>query len=294
MRTHSFLIRIAAVLGAVVVPGSARADEPVAYAPRGSWTANFADDSCSLERTFVHEQDTLRLRLRQFVPGDTFEITIASETLEPRRRATNIDFAATSAFQKIDYYQTFRLEDGQKGVVFSGSLAGSAPDGPAESRSDFSVYATGSAIDRLTLSDAFESDLTVLTGSLQQPLQIMESCMDDLLAEWGVNAQAHRSLTRKAEPNWSDSWIKVSAPMQRDFRQQKGSDRQEVRLIIDEQGKPVGCRVLQWPDDEPIARRLCSAFLESARIPPALDNESRPIRSYYVMVLSAILRVEYR
>src|SRR5688572_12987789 len=128
MRGLRDLAFVAAVLTSGLCSAPARAAEPVPFTPSGAWTADFAEDSCSLERSFTHEQDTLHLRIRQFVPGDRFEITVASETLVPRRRAADIEFATAVGSSKIDYFQTFGLFEGLKGVVFSTSFAAERGD----------------------------------------------------------------------------------------------------------------------------------------------------------------------
>jgi hypothetical protein len=281
---------LAIVLAVAFASGSAKADEPVAFAPSGSWTASFADESCSLERTFVHGDDTVHLRLRQYTPGRTVEVTLASETLDTRR-SRSIRFAAGDHSERVEMYLPFESADGLEGLVFSAALAGQ--NTPGQIGSDYAVYAAGSGIEGLTISGAFTNDLEILTGSLEQPLKVMESCLDDLLTGWGLDAQAHRTLSRRAEPDWNERWLSVTAKMQRDFLRDKGSTRQDVRLILDQQGRPTACRVLQWPEDEPIAVRLCDALLREARIPPALDKDSKPVSSYFVLVLSAIARMEF-
>src|SRR6187402_3119713 len=59
--------------------------QPVEFVPAGGWVADFAADSCSLVRTFSHDNDTISLRLQQYGPGNSFQITLASSTLKPER-----------------------------------------------------------------------------------------------------------------------------------------------------------------------------------------------------------------
>jgi len=278
---------VTAALAGAVLPTPAQAEQ-TAFSPGGGWTANFADDFCALERTFAHDGDTVQLRLQQFVPGSMFEITMGSDALAVRDRARSITFAAAGEAQTIPFYSTFEAANGLEGAVFGATLS----DGPAPAGSDYAVYATGKTVERLTLSDAFADDIALLTGSLEHPLKVMESCLDDLLTRWGLDPQAHRTLSRKAAPTGSEEWLKVTAPMQRDFLR-KGSNRQDVRLIVDAQGKITGCRVLQWPADEPIAQRLCDAVQSEAEIPPALDSAGNPVPSYYLLSLAAVARAEF-
>ena len=266
------------------------AAQPVEFVPAGGWVADFAADSCSLVRTFSHGNDTISLRLQQYAPGDSFQITLASSTLD-LERPRSIPFSATATPQKIDYYETFRTPDGLSGVMFEAALL----DPPAaESPTDFAVYEQAGAIDRLTVDNIFGSEVLVMTGSLRQPLKVLEGCFDDLLNSWGLDAEAHHTLARRAEPTFREDWISVTAPMQRDFRQQKNSGRQDVRLIVDERGKVSACRVLNWPENDPIARRMCNALLENADMPPALDSSNQPIKSYFMLKLTAVARTDIR
>jgi len=272
------------------VPAAA---QPVEFVPTAGWVADFANDSCSLVRSFSHGSDTISLRLQQYAPGRSFQITLASSTLD-LERPRSISFLATATPQKIDYYETFRTPDGLNGVMFEAALLDPPSEGAGQSTTDFAVYEQGGAIDRFTVDNIFGNELSVMTGSLRQPLKVMEGCFDDLLKTWGLDGEAHHALTRRAEPTFHEDWISVTAPMQRDFRQQRNSGRQDVRLIVDEQGKVSACRVLNWPENDPIARRMCNALQQNAEMPPALDSQNQPIKSYFMLQLTAVARTSIR
>src|SRR5688500_12282332 len=148
------------ILGAVtaaLVLSAARAsaaDEPVQFTPASGWTADFADDSCSLERSFTNGTDRLSLRLRQFVPGRSLEVTLASATPDMRRSRT-MRFMAADASEEVDRYQTFRSPDGLRGVVFTADLSDRPADSPSRPASDLTGYANGDAISRIMIADFF-------------------------------------------------------------------------------------------------------------------------------------------
>lgn len=281
-------------LGLVAIPSTCAAateDSVSQFVPAGAWTANFADDSCALERSFARGDDTLFLRLRQYTPGDRFEITLASETMSVRAREPRITFAPTADAQEIAFYQEFRIPRGLRGLIFSVAPLGDRPADSPLKTSDFTVYADARPIDRLVIERLFTRNITVLTGSLEQPLKIMEACLDDLMTMWGLDPRAHHGLSRRVTEKDGQAWPGwIGGTRMGRLIGRWPSDRLPFRLLIDEAGRVIGCDLVSADENADLAEEICAAAPHYEFL-PALDAEGRPIKSYHENVITKVRRI---
>jgi hypothetical protein len=269
------------------IPAVAK-DAPARFAPTAPWTANFADDSCALERTFASGSDTLFLRLRQYVPGDNFEITLASETLNVRRGKT-VTFTPGSSEQKIDSYQSFDVSHGLSGVVFTAPLLKdrSSED---EGRSYFAVYDDAQNISGLTVTNVFGPEVALVTGPLREPLKVLEDCLDGLLTSLGLDASAHRSLLRQVTEIGDNEWPRRLQEPQIRFIRQWPSDVILFRLLVDEQGHIFDCHIPSSEERRELARNICDSLPKDYEFLPALDAQGRPVKSFHNAAITRITR----
>lgn len=267
-------IGAALVMSSAAVSVTANAADAVKLAPSGPWSVDFADDSCKARRTFENGERTAVLEFESLGPGPAMDVRIASDSLTFRPGRPSTQFVPGTTNPKThDFFQTLNA-DGWRGVALR--------DAPAR--------ASEKTTTAYLVKDVFRDDLDLETGPLDGIMSIMRKCEDDLFATLGLDAEAHRALTRSLEITGKEEWLKVTAPMQRDFRAKKGSTSQQVRLLVDAQGKVTACRVLGWPEDEAIAKDMCDALFSRARFAPALDAQSHPIKSFYILALSAVVR----
>lgn len=238
----------------------------------GNWHVDFEGQSCAASREFTNADDSVVLIARSYMPGRQFDFQIVSKTLAPQTHNPSVQFVpAEKVAEKSSYYAKIASPDGWKGVA----LLGDRPPSPV-------------GLSGLEVTGVYRQKLMLQTGPLDALFQSIAECEDRLLTALGLDAVAHHKLARQAEIDWDDSsWLSVTAPMQRDFSR-KGSKFQQVALSIDEQGRAFGCQVVSGNVDEKIAKRMCDAILPVARLAPALDAGSQPIKSYYLLTLAAI------
>ena len=137
------------------------------------------------------------------------------------------------------------------------------------------------------LSDAFRNDVILHTGPMHQPMDVMRTCLDDLLTRWGLDPKADRLKTREVELNAGDSlWGKLGNII--GVRRDSGMAR--ARLLIDEAGQLTDCHVLEGLPAGERADAFCEAVRKEAEFEPALDRSAQPMRSYYILDFAAIRR----
>lgn len=273
------LSTIAAALAASSA-GAQTPAEPLEMTPSSSWVADYAEDSCALIRDFQAGDDKVTLQLRQFGPGDSFDVTIVSKTLARTRQAPRVRFEPDERF--FDPPVPFSLENGDmRGVVYTDSLRPVAlktwprPDWPEAER-----VARERTITGLSIARTFERDLLLRTGRMDQPMAAMRACLDELLVRWGIDPVQQRALSRQPEPIDLGDWLRRLGHPD-GSRPEGGSASYRIRLVVGADGKPSSC----IPDADwsgtAFGERICETAMRLARFEPALDADGAPIASLY-------------
>ena len=252
-------------------------------APTSAWAADFAADNCALTRSFGDANGSVTLRLRQFAPEARLEVTLASGTFELQPYEPTYAFGSGEPLE-IPFYQTFEIDGGVRGVVFEAllhqpqtvsALLPFAADDPALR-----------AVDRVAVRNVFDHGVILQTGSLGQPLTVLASCLDDLVASWGLDPAAHHTLSRpvtERDPDhpWPGQLAGRAAAVT-----QWPSDKMDFVLLVSEFGRISQCRLVGGsPNDAGLADRICEAMPKDWQFGPALDANGQPIRSYRLATL---------
>ncbi len=110
--------------------------EPLEMVPSSNWVADYAEDSCALLRDFQAGDHKVTLQLRQFGPGEDFEISVLSRTLSRSSRAPRVRFEPDEGF--FEPLSSFVLDAGDlHGVQYVDSLRPSTLKAPRELRPDW-------------------------------------------------------------------------------------------------------------------------------------------------------------
>jgi hypothetical protein len=113
-------------------------------------------------------------------------------------------------------------------------------------------------------------------------MEAMTLCLGELEAHWGVDVEAHRTLTRAAEPRDYDKLVRE---MVKDYPGEMARRRipayLRVRLDVSAEGMPTGCHMQSAINDESFGKKACDNMMRFARFYPALDAQGSSIRSYY-------------
>lgn len=282
------------MLAAAAAPQSVRAqDSGDVLEPSSDWVLDYADDSCALRRTFGVEGDLVLFEMRQFAPGPSVQFTFAGAELEPRRTNPVIRFGGDSEGREIQGASIANFGDSVMGVVFDDTLFTPEQhewlmDQEPGERNGFLIYDDTEgrnqrerAIQSVTISDTFGSDLTLATGTLHAPMAAMRTCLDELLTHWGIDVEAHRTLSRAARPrNYQRMVRSVLSRYPTSMLRAGNSARLRIRLNVDAEGRVSDCN-LQLPIEHEDFRDTACRQLGSTRFDPALDAAGNPINSYW-------------
>jgi hypothetical protein len=269
------------------------ADAPVVMAPSSQWVVDYADDSCSLRRSFQSGADQVTLELRQFGPGDILEITLASTTLPRSSGRLQLRFEPDEGFYRP--WGAFPYDDGEsRGVLFHDSLRPNAVKRlapPLPDWADADREARERAITALAIRSAFTRTLTLQTGSLHPPMNAMRTCLDELVTHWGLDATTQRTLSRRPKPLDLMDWSRrIQSSYPTGMVQRGRSGLVNIRLVVGPDGKPSACIPNKEFSTAGFEDHACAVTMRYARFEPALDASGAPVASFYATTITYELR----
>lgn len=249
---------------------------------------DYADDSCALQRNFAVGDKAAILEMRRFLPGENLRIAFATNMADRREKLTQFRWEPDAAFTEQRDTAFVQLASGMNGVMFSAQLfpdqdddAGSEPEDISQPVDPVARAAREQSVVGATLSGSFAKDITLNLGNMHQPMEALRVCMDELLTHWGIDAEAHKALTRKATPR---NLSRLARDVQRFYpnsglRQEQDAWIQ-IRLGVDAEGKVSACHLQAPVMNEDFKASACKG-LSVARFKPALDASGNPIASYW-------------
>ncbi len=280
----------AIALGSAAFATPAAAEEFV-LAPNTPWTVDYDNDSCALRRTFGTGEDRGYLEMRRFAPGWSLQTTLASNRLSVQR-PPNIRYRfGAGEWQVPGPSLSVSLDDDLKGVIFEPRFAvqpivDKSLDEAAQAAFlqslDFDAIEREQAAAVTSLTVRSQSrEITLDLGRLDAPIKALQDCVAELVTHWGIDVEAHRTLTRQAMPvNYHQGVRMIDYPPKMSVRRMPGLVN--IRLAIDDTGKITGCRIQMPLSDPEFAESSCADIQHAFEFVPALDKDGRPIASYWV------------
>jgi hypothetical protein len=269
----------------------------VVLKPSSPWAMNYAEDSCHLAREFGEGEEKVTAEFRQFGPSKGFVLVLAGKSLERYRGRKNplvTDFLPLGAHEEHPNALSGKLPDGRQLIQTSTSFApdegdtyyaggnklGAWQPDPEDAEPIVPDRAAEANVKQLRVSGPFRTPILLELGPMDKPMDAMRTCLDELLTHWGIDAQAHRSLSRRAAPaNYPADWLSTNDYPTKMLREGRGA-AVHFRLMVDENGAPGEC-IVQTAMGDGFDKLTCSLLKKRARFTPALDAEGRPVRSFY-------------
>lgn len=273
------------------------ADDVLVLEPASPWSLDYALDSCALRRVFGEEGRRLTLEMRQFVPGDSsIQYILASSDLRARTSGTptnvRLRYIPDMDETRLDLVFGMSWDNGGDGVTFSSSLDGrnrlSAEEkkeiGKAEL--DRILLEREETITGIAVRNAFRDHVQIETGSLAKPMGAMRTCLDELLGHWGIDVEAHRTLSKPLERvnfrKWANA-ISNDYPEALAALGEQGMLR--IRMSVSAEGEPTACNIQSQLGQDEFRERACAIMLDRAEYSPALDAQGNPIASYDILAI---------
>ena len=306
------------ILGALVtsslaVPALA---EPIKLAPTSAWNVNYADDSCRLARVFGDGKSRTFLLIDRFAPADAFQLTLASKLLTRTTAGSEGWREITIRFGPGESEQIAAMRPASlqnlPALIGSTVVLGFRPDPlapgtempAAGNRSDGKqreapdvltpaaqvTPAREAAVNYLEIRGASKEPIVLDLGNMEKPMSALRTCVDELLTRWGVDVEAHKSLTRPPIPTGNPGrWVTSNDyPSSLVARGIQGNI--QFRLTVEADGKVSGCAIQQSTRPVEFDETVCRIMSKRARFDPALDADGKPIKSYWRSSFAFIIR----
>ncbi len=287
--------KIARAIGVCALAASApgHAANGVVLAPASKWSVDYADDACRLMRTFGPDERKTALVLERFAPGHVLVLVVAGPPLRGARGEV----------------AKFRFGPGQPEAehpVMHGKLADFAPaliassirlseEGeddrdetwdelePARTFADLASeeQQVARGISWLLVKASGHDEVRLELGDMAAPMAALDSCTRELIAHWGIDAERHAPLSRRASPASNPgNWLTY-----RDYPVHMLRAGMEglvqFRLMVDESGKATSCHIQSSTRPQEFDDAVCKGLLRRAKFKPALDASGAALASYF-------------
>ena len=306
MGRFSIAVAASAALAAVHVAPLHAQEAALVFERDGPWSLDAGEDSCRLARSFARGEDTLALALERNRADNMVRLVLVSDVIRTFRTANQIGYSyLPDGAQRTAFYARSETPDGTPyfnlGNAFVGPdpfasfAAGAGAGGPSPRNTsgdtgDVTIppydraaereYAAG--ITGISLGEGLLQPIRIETGSLGGAIEALQACTDDLLRSWGLDWEAHQTMTRRAAPiGPAYEWIPRTAVTFADTGKFVGANN-PFRVMVDATGKPTSCHV-HWPTlDARQNEAVCEGIMANGAFTPALDANGEPMASYWM------------
>ena len=238
--------------------------------PTGPWVVDYSNDQCLLDRNYGTDSKPLIFGIRR-VPMD-FDVHVSVYSRDGRTNASTGD-------AKIVFGGAPPIRAAFRAFSVSGkglrSLTTYVSDGA-------SLVAAAARAGSISVRAPGELQETFQVPGFADGLQALDACVLDLGQSWGMTPEQQKG-------------VKVLAhPLRRDYLRpedytgelnRNANSRPQVRLWVDETGKPHDCVPLKATSSDEFAETTCRLLLQRASFSPARDSGGKPVKSILVYTI---------
>jgi hypothetical protein len=272
----------------LLVSSAAQAQQQeTVFRPASTWTADYGDDYCRLIRNFTDGTRQFSLALERLQPGDQVRLIAVGEGMRPFRGAEEItyQFLPSGSSGKTRYVRSDTPDGKQFLSLEPVSLAQRPPPAPGTlppmySRAD--EQAAARTINGFVLTVGLMSPVQVETGSLGAAIGALQTCADDLLGVWGLDAEKHKTMTALPILNPSPDGVLPRNTIPFDQFEKLGGGANQVRLLIGADGKVTGCSIYSPSLSQTLNDKICALAKERASFQPAKDAAGQAMASVWM------------
>ncbi|WP_374410900.1 hypothetical protein [Novosphingobium colocasiae] len=269
-----------ALLALVCTASSVQAKQSeIALKPLTAWNAEWAENSCRLQRLFGEPNAPVLLRMVQYDLSPSLEFVVTGKAI---RRIS--DGYLTIAFGNGSPLKVWAKnavqQDGVRSLVFSSSIESKRQQDPKvhdEKGADKFDAAFIATVDRVTLESKF-GRIALYTGNLSKPVSAMATCMDDLLRGWGLDPVQQRRAKQFAKPQDGYDLVRRVATMLPPVPPERSEGLIHLSVLVTAAAEVAQCKVSQSYNESPRDDAACNA-VRKTRFEPALDFDGTPMTS---------------
>ena len=142
-------------------------------------------------------------------------------------------------------------------------------------------------VDSLVFDKGLQQPLQFNTGPMDDVMAVLQTCTNDLLGRWGIDAERHAALLHGPMPLEGPLIGRSILPFDQ-FAKLTGGYNQ-VRVMVSATGDATSCHIHFPTLDEGVNEQICEQVLENARFDPARDADGETVDSYWLVPVLALL-----
>jgi TonB family protein len=284
--------------GAALVSCAALAEEPapVVLKPSSDWHVDYAADSCRLARTFGEGEQKSVMYFERYEPGDAFYFLVAGAPLKHERVNAKTSFqfgpggrehTAGWTMGTLGELDPALMVNGLTLMPIGDPKRASRRFDPKTAAQDTDIFGQEISpgqertIEWLEIQRGKSAPVRFELGSMGPPMQALRACTDELMEHWGLDLDAHRTLSRAAAPaSIPGNWLN-SNDYPKDLLRQHKAGLVQFRLTVGADGKPTHCNIQRSTRPEGFDKAVCEGLMRRARFTPALDANGQAIASFW-------------
>jgi TonB family protein len=254
---------------ALCASSSSAAPKPlVPRQPTGPWVVDYSQDECILDRNYGTASQPQVLAISR-VPMDT-RVTLSYVTRDQKPLLRD-------GKAKIGFGTAAPVEAGFRAYPVAGkavrNLAAYVADGvrSIESAADAGV---------ISIDAAGELRQAYAVPGLAAAVRALDACVLDLGKAWGISIDQQKRLKEPARP-LSDQYLSPDDYPPNTLNENI-TGRAQVRMWVDETGKPLDCTPLRSSGSPVFGETSCRLLMKRAAFKPAVDVDGKPVRSIYI------------
>lgn len=252
--------------------------------PISAWTLDFGDNYCALRGAFGNEDEPVYLEMRQFRTAYDFQISVLGEGLSSRDRPVEYRMSPGSDWREVAFATPLRLQNGGAGVQFTGNLLTSdvVSLGYGDYLSDPRYREREAEISTIGIRNALKDEIHLAVGPLDDVMEVMRDCTDDLMNRWGLDPEVYRTITRPVLPRDQRGWARnVVEDYPWEMVRAGESGTVSLAVVVGADGAVERCIVTASTAHAGLQQGACEAMIEHAEFEPALDGNGEPTRDIW-------------
>lgn len=294
-RLLSFSLPSLAALAVVATPQAAWAEDypgelaaregAVALEPLAPWNLDFGENKCRLVRWFGTAEEPHMVMIEQAAPRAAFGLTLAGSEIRPFHNASSISIGMErdEPLERRERYGRGNVEQVGKALIFPSYFIGPSREAGAPLAAGIDVEEAGT-IDRIVI-ERRNRVLSFETGNMGKPIEALNICTGDLLSDWGLDPEQHKSYV---PPRWTNQdaivrRIQASYPREALSRGEQAVFR--MRVIVEEDGSVSDCHLENSTEVDRLNSPACRSMMD-ARFEPARTADGTTMRSFHASTIS--------
>ncbi|HWK41942.1 MAG TPA: hypothetical protein VNR60_08420 [Croceibacterium sp.] len=271
---------------ALLISPAAQAQEAAEFTPSSVWAADYGDDYCRLVRSFSNGQEEITFILQRVQPGADTQVIVIGDSLRTFRGSTELgwQFLPNQSERKSRYSRS-QIDGGQQYLrldnVMLSPPAGGGGFGPPPPYDRTGEKNLAKGLTGFAVTSGLTKPVRVSTGALDAPVGALQTCTDDLLTSWGLDAEKHKTLSSSVIAPPAPGWLPSGTIPFSEFSKFAGGGNQ-VRMMVGADGKPTACHIFSPSLSEALNKKICDLLMENATFAPAKDASGQAIASYWM------------